>query len=77
MVRASKYYRAKIKFTIVCMRNRLEKYSRLPAEHNFEMAAVYKSLSKSNGHKEEGSSNEVKKNRQKVLILSSRGVTYR
>jgi hypothetical protein len=41
------------------------------------MAAVYKSLSKSNGHKDEGTSNGVKKNKQKVLILSSRGVTYR
>jgi ribosome biogenesis protein BRX1 len=41
------------------------------------MAAVYKSLSKSNGHKEEGSSAGIKKNKQKVLILSSRGVTYR
>lgn len=41
------------------------------------MAAVYKSLSKSNEHKEEGTSNGVKKNKQKVLILSSRGVTYR
>jgi ribosome biogenesis protein BRX1 len=41
------------------------------------MAAVYKSLSKSNGQKQELSSNDVKKNKQKVLILSSRGVTYR
>lgn len=41
------------------------------------MAAVYKSLSKSGSKKEESSSNGVKKNRQRVLILSSRGVTYR
>src|ERR1700728_2787812 len=41
------------------------------------MAAVYKSLSKSSGHKEEVLSNGIKKNKQKVLILSSRGVTYR
>lgn len=41
------------------------------------MAAVYKSLSKTNGHKEDRSSNEIKKIKQKVLILSSRGVTYR
>jgi hypothetical protein len=41
------------------------------------MASVYKSLSKNNGHKEEGSANGVKKNKQRVLILSSRGITYR
>ncbi|MCJ1474967.1 Ribosome biogenesis protein brx1 [Lambiella insularis] len=36
------------------------------------MAAVYKSLSKSNGQKE-----DIPKPKQRVLILSSRGVTYR
>ncbi|KAI1104460.1 Brix-domain-containing protein [Jackrogersella minutella] len=42
------------------------------------MAAVYKSLSKgSNGHKAEAPANGVRKNKQRVLILSSRGVTYR
>ncbi|KAH8820593.1 Brix domain-containing protein [Xylogone sp. PMI_703] len=41
------------------------------------MAAVYKSLSKANGNKEEELSNGVKKNKQRVLILSSRGVTAR
>jgi ribosome biogenesis protein BRX1 len=41
------------------------------------MAAVYKSLSKSRGHKEEEVDNGKRKNKQKVLILSSRGVTYR
>ncbi|OTA65143.1 Brix-domain-containing protein [Hypoxylon sp. EC38] len=42
------------------------------------MAAVYKSLSKStNGQKAEAPANGVKKNKQRVLILSSRGVTYR
>ncbi|RFU79852.1 brix domain-containing 2 [Trichoderma arundinaceum] len=41
------------------------------------MAAVYKSLSKSDNEKPESSSNGVKKNKQRVLILSSRGVTYR
>jgi len=41
------------------------------------MAAVYKSLSKRNGHKEEGLNTGTKKIKQKVLILSSRGVTYR
>ncbi|RFU33403.1 hypothetical protein B7463_g2916, partial [Scytalidium lignicola] len=41
------------------------------------MATVYKSLSKTNGHKEEEQSTGVKKNRQRVLILSSRGITYR
>lgn len=40
------------------------------------MATVYKSLSKSNGHKPESVSG-VKKTKQRVLILSSRGVTYR
>lgn len=41
------------------------------------MASVYKSLSKANGDKAEGSGAPVRKNRQRVLILSSRGVTYR
>jgi ribosome biogenesis protein BRX1 len=41
------------------------------------MASVYKSLSKTNGHKEEETVNGVKKNKQRVLILSSRGITYR
>merc|ERR1712193_73049 len=44
------------------------------------MAAVYKSLSKSNKSatkKADGPSNGIKKNKQRVLILSSRGVTYR
>jgi hypothetical protein len=41
------------------------------------MASVYKSLSKTNGHEKEGPANGVKKNKQRVLILSSRGITYR
>ncbi|KAL7892473.1 Brix domain-containing protein [Trichoderma sp. SZMC 28014] len=41
------------------------------------MASVYKSLSKSGNEKPESSSSGVKKNKQRVLILSSRGVTYR
>ncbi|KFH42251.1 Ribosome biogenesis protein-like protein [Hapsidospora chrysogenum ATCC 11550] len=41
------------------------------------MAAVYKSLSKTDSKKKEAPSNGVKRNRQRVLILSSRGVTYR
>ncbi|KAN0110078.1 Brix domain containing protein [Hyaloscypha variabilis] len=41
------------------------------------MASVYKSLSKTNGHEKEGPVNGVKKNKQRVLILSSRGITYR
>lgn len=41
------------------------------------MAAVYKSLTKTNGHAKEVASNGARKNKQKVLILSSRGVTYR
>lgn len=42
------------------------------------MATVYKSLSKANGPKdEETTSRGPKKNKQRVLILSSRGVTYR
>jgi len=44
--------------------------------HN-AMASVYKSLSKTNGHEKEGPANGVKKNKQRVLILSSRGITYR
>ncbi len=45
------------------------------------MAAVYKSLSKSNGQKASKEIGEkkddVRKNKQRVLILSSRGATYR
>jgi hypothetical protein len=43
------------------------------------MASVYKSLSKNNGTKEEEEDTlkGVKKNKQRVLILSSRGITYR
>ncbi|KAK0634705.1 Brix domain-containing protein [Bombardia bombarda] len=46
------------------------------------MAAVYKSLSKSSGKKAsepelDGENNKIKRNKQRVLILSSRGVTYR
>jgi ribosome biogenesis protein BRX1 len=46
------------------------------------MAAVYKALAKVNGHKAEkstdaASANGPRKNKQRVLILSSRGVTYR
>ncbi|PBP23769.1 brix domain-containing protein 2 [Diplocarpon rosae] len=41
------------------------------------MASVYKSLSKTSGLKEEIPANGVKKNKQRVLILSSRGITYR
>lgn len=47
------------------------------------MAAVYKSLSKSSGKAEQeievknGGGGGIRKNKQRVLILSSRGVTYR
>ncbi|KAG6015253.1 hypothetical protein E4U43_005544 [Claviceps pusilla] len=41
------------------------------------MASVYKSLSKNDAQKPAAASNGVKKNKQRVLILSSRGVTYR
>ncbi|KAL6866371.1 Ribosome biogenesis protein brx1 [Amphichorda felina] len=41
------------------------------------MAAVYKSLSKTDSKKPEAPSNGIKKNKQRVLALSSRGVTYR
>jgi ribosome biogenesis protein BRX1 len=41
------------------------------------MAAVYKSLSKKESKKSEAPTNGVQKNKQRVLILSSRGVTYR
>ncbi|KAH9206907.1 Brix domain-containing protein [Leptodontidium sp. 2 PMI_412] len=43
------------------------------------MASVYKSLSKTSGRKDKvtGPANGVKKNKQRVLILSSRGITYR
>lgn len=46
-------------------------------DHNETMAAVYKSLSKGGSSKKaEAPANGVKKNKQRVLILSSRGVTY-
>ena len=43
------------------------------------MAAVYKTLNKksSKGTKAEAPANGVKKNKQRVLALSSRGVTFR
>lgn len=41
------------------------------------MAAVYKSISKTKTAKVEAPSNGIKKNKQRVLILSSRGVTFR
>ncbi|KAG5982988.1 hypothetical protein E4U55_000987 [Claviceps digitariae] len=41
------------------------------------MASVYKSLSKDDAQKSSAASNGIKKNKQRVLILSSRGVTYR
>ncbi|PKS12257.1 hypothetical protein jhhlp_001557 [Lomentospora prolificans] len=40
------------------------------------MAAVYKSIAKTNGDKTD-EKNGARKNKQRVLILSSRGVTYR
>lgn len=40
------------------------------------MATVYKSLVKANGDRPDNTK-EIKKNKQRVLILSSRGVTYR
>jgi ribosome biogenesis protein BRX1 len=42
------------------------------------MASVYKSLSKANGQKNDDSTSDgAKKNKQRVLMLSSRGITYR
>lgn len=41
------------------------------------MATVYKSLSKANGSKDDESKGAPRKNKQRVLVLSSRGVTYR
>jgi len=47
------------------------------------MSSVYRTLSKSSGKeveaedKSNGASGGMKKNKQRVLILSSRGVTYR
>lgn len=45
----------------------------------YTMATVYKSLSKTNGSKDDESSGRgpARKNKQRVLVLSSRGVTYR
>lgn len=41
------------------------------------MAAIYKSLSRTDTPKASPASNSVRKNKQRVLILSSRGVTFR
>lgn len=41
------------------------------------MAAVYKSLSKASGQKDDAPKEGIKRNKQRVLILSSRGVTFR
>ncbi|KAI1269677.1 ribosome biogenesis protein BRX1 [Xylariaceae sp. FL1019] len=41
------------------------------------MAAVYKALSKTTAEKNDAPKDGVKRNKQRVLILSSRGVTYR
>ncbi|OIW25823.1 Brix-domain-containing protein [Coniochaeta ligniaria NRRL 30616] len=41
------------------------------------MAAVYKSLSKATGQKGDAPAEGIKRNKQRVLILSSRGVTFR
>jgi ribosome biogenesis protein BRX1 len=42
------------------------------------MAAVYKALSKADSKKDDSkSTGGLKENRQRVLMLSSRGVTYR
>ena len=43
----------------------------------YTMASVYKSMTKSVTDTNEGASSTVKRNKQKVLILSSRGVTMR
>jgi hypothetical protein len=46
--------------------------------HNYAMAAVYKALSKTDSKKDDSkSTGGLKENRQRVLMLSSRGVTYR
>lgn len=44
---------------------------------NLRMAAVYKTLVKAAASTETSSKSTAKKNRQRVLILTSRGVTYR
>jgi len=41
------------------------------------MAAVYKSLARGDAAKDEGKASGPRQNRQRVLMLSSRGVTYR
>ena len=56
----------------------LSQTSFIGAKSPVTMASVYKSLSKANGHKEEKEKDQVvDKNRQRVLILSSRGTTFR
>ncbi|KAL3421278.1 ribosome biogenesis protein BRX1 [Phlyctema vagabunda] len=45
-------------------------------QHN-AMASVYKSLSKKSGEKDDAPATGIKKNKQRVLILSSRGITSR
>lgn len=42
------------------------------------MAAIYKALSKSDGKKDSSNTNGIsKEHRQRVLMLTSRGVTFR
>jgi len=48
-----------------------------PSSYICIMASVYKSLSKSTSAKSAEAPTGVKKNKQRVLILTSRGVTYR
>jgi ribosome biogenesis protein BRX1 len=61
---------------VLCKRRLLQHRIVLHDNHN-TMAAVYKSLSKSSAQKGDAPASRVKKNKQRVLILSSRGVTYR
>lgn len=53
----------------------LQYYSILNA--NQGMAAVYKTLSGTSSKSDQTNGASIKKNKQRVLILSSRGVTYR
>ncbi|KAI1004327.1 Ribosome biogenesis protein [Podosphaera aphanis] len=41
------------------------------------MPSIYKTLSKTESPKKDAPANGIKKNKQRVLILSSRGITYR
>ena len=53
------------------------RHNDLSPYNQYNMASVYKSISKANGGEKAEGPTGVRKNKQRVLILSSRGVTHR